>query len=160
MHSLWQCLATASADSTIKIWALSDFSCVKVMHFMIPNCLQWLIIVLGTWAHSLIYAVHMAQCFIQFNFQTFEGHESSVLRVQFITRGMQLLSRLVGLHVHFFFSVNFFICTRNWVFFVFFVFLVSALTLGHHLVLINTISYQYPPCMNCVCFSSVVQMVC
>ena len=47
-----QCLATSSADATIKIWALSDLSCVK----------------------------------------TFEGHDSSVLKVAFMTRGMQLMS--------------------------------------------------------------------
>eukprot|EP00057_Strongylocentrotus_purpuratus_P013737 XP_011668211.1 PREDICTED: transducin beta-like protein 3 [Strongylocentrotus purpuratus] len=48
-----QALATSSADGSIKIWALSDFSCVK----------------------------------------TFEGHDASVLKVIFLTRGMQLLSR-------------------------------------------------------------------
>ena len=50
-----QCLATSSADSTIKIWALSDFTCVK----------------------------------------TLEGHTSSVLKICFLTRGMQLVSRWI-----------------------------------------------------------------
>ena len=27
-----QCLATASADGTVKMWALSNFSCVRVRH--------------------------------------------------------------------------------------------------------------------------------
>lgn len=59
-RGVWSCVfspvdqvaATSSADATIKLWALSDFACVK----------------------------------------TFEGHEGSVLRVSFMTRGTQLMS--------------------------------------------------------------------
>lgn len=47
-----QVLATASADGTVKLWALQDFSCLK----------------------------------------TFEGHDASVLKVAFVSRGTQLLS--------------------------------------------------------------------
>ena len=49
-----QILCTASADGTIKLWALSDASCVM----------------------------------------TFQGHDASVLKVAFLSRGMQLLSVL------------------------------------------------------------------
>ena len=47
-----QCVITASGDKTIKIWAISDGSCLK----------------------------------------TFEGHTSSVFKVQFLTRGAQFVS--------------------------------------------------------------------
>jgi len=33
-------------------------------------------------------------------FQTFEGHDCAVLKVTFVTRGMQLLSRYVGMVIH------------------------------------------------------------
>ena len=52
-HTHTQCVASASGDGTVKLWAISDFSCVK----------------------------------------TFEGHSSSVLKVVFLSRGMQLASR-------------------------------------------------------------------
>ena len=48
-----QCVASASGDGTVRLWALSSFSCVK----------------------------------------TFEGHTNSVLKVAFLSRGMQLASR-------------------------------------------------------------------
>lgn len=47
-----QCVMTSSGDKTIKIWAISDGSCLR----------------------------------------TFEGHNSSVLRAAFLTRGTQLIS--------------------------------------------------------------------
>lgn len=47
-----QCVITGSGDKTIKIWAISDGSCLK----------------------------------------TFEGHTSSVFKVQFLTRGAQFVS--------------------------------------------------------------------
>ncbi len=50
--SLPQCVATASGDATVKLWAVADFSCIK----------------------------------------TFEGHTNSVLKVIFLTRGMQIAS--------------------------------------------------------------------
>ncbi len=55
-HSLTlcvQCVASASGDGSVKLWALSNYSCVK----------------------------------------TFEGHTHSVLKVSFLSRGMQLASR-------------------------------------------------------------------
>ena len=45
-------LATASGDTTVKIWSVKDFACIG----------------------------------------TFEGHQSSVIRVLFLSRGMQLAS--------------------------------------------------------------------
>lgn len=45
-------VATASGDAAVKIWSVSDFTCLK----------------------------------------TFDGHDASVLRVQFCSAGMQLLS--------------------------------------------------------------------
>lgn len=47
-----QVLATASGDTTIKMWSVKDFACLA----------------------------------------TFEGHQSSVLRVKFLSRGVQLIS--------------------------------------------------------------------
>ena len=53
-------MLTASADATMKLWAIGDYSCIK----------------------------------------TFEGHTNSVLKALFISRGMQIASRYVSVHVH------------------------------------------------------------
>lgn len=78
-----QVLATASADGTVKLWALQDFSCLKVSgphprpgpH---PNPVPSLML-----SHTLPVPT----------LQTFEGHDASVLKVAFVSRGTQLLSR-------------------------------------------------------------------
>ena len=55
LSHLFQCVATSSGDGTVKLWSVSDQSCLK----------------------------------------TFEGHSNSVLKVIFITRGMQIASASV-----------------------------------------------------------------
>lgn len=72
-----QVLATASADGTIKLWALQDFSCLKVS---CPHPQAWP--PPDAISHLLIPTP-----------QTFEGHDASVLKVAFVSRGTQLLSR-------------------------------------------------------------------
>ena len=59
---------TSSADKTIKLWSIKDFSCLRVRG-------------LSTLSHELI--LHA---------QTFEGHETAVLRATFVTAGMQVAS--------------------------------------------------------------------
>lgn len=72
-----QVLATASADGTIKLWALQDFSCLKVS---CPRPRR---------------GPHLtpSHAFPVPTLQTFEGHDASVLKVAFVSRGTQLLSR-------------------------------------------------------------------
>lgn len=79
-----QVLATASADGTVKLWSLQDFSCLKVHRDPCtpPRC------TLPPPPHpSIIFSLTP---------QTFEGHDASVLKVVFVSRGTQLLSRYVG----------------------------------------------------------------
>lgn len=74
-----QVLATASADGTVKLWALQDFSCLKVScPRPCPRPGPYLIL-----SHTLPVPT----------LQTFEGHDASVLKVAFVSRGTQLLSR-------------------------------------------------------------------
>lgn len=76
-----QVLATASADGTIKLWALQDFSCLKVSisPSPVPSVVIYPPIPILGFSISLL--------------QTFEGHDASVLKVAFVSRGSQLLSR-------------------------------------------------------------------
>ena len=77
-----QVLATASADGTIKLWALQDFSCLKVSRLW-PRP--------GTPStpdpapHPTPHPPPRPQ--------TVEGHDASVLKLAFVSRGTQLLSR-------------------------------------------------------------------
>jgi WD40 repeat protein len=62
-----QVLASSSADKTVKIWSVKDHTCLRV---------------------SALLVFLSAQCYCQ----TLEAHDSSVLRVAFVTAGMQLLT--------------------------------------------------------------------
>lgn len=75
-----QVLATASADGTIKLWALQDFSCLKVSISPSPD-------------PSVVIYPPIPIGFSISPLQTFEGHDASVLKVAFVSRGSQLLSR-------------------------------------------------------------------
>lgn len=81
-----QVLATASADGTIKLWALQDFSCLKVS-CPAPRPSP------SPCRPSPPPGVVSSSSTI---LQTFEGHDASVLKVVFVSRGTQLLSRWVA----------------------------------------------------------------
>jgi U3 small nucleolar RNA-associated protein 13 len=69
-------LATASGDKTVRVWSLDDFSCLKVRAKL-------------SWPRCSPFAMLMSCCS---RLQTFEGHSNSVLRVDFMTQGQQLVS--------------------------------------------------------------------
>uniref|UniRef100_A0AAX7UBY3 Transducin (beta)-like 3 n=1 Tax=Astatotilapia calliptera TaxID=8154 RepID=A0AAX7UBY3_ASTCA len=70
-----QVLATTSADGTAKLWSLQDFSCLKVGH-LLSTCQN----------HSSLMVLHKSN-----HVQTL-GHDASVLKVIFVSRGTQLLT--------------------------------------------------------------------
>lgn len=67
-------VATASGDKSIKLWSLNDFSCLKVSRL------------------QLSFHIEQLSRFCPALFQTFEGHTNTVLRVDFIAQGQQLVS--------------------------------------------------------------------
>ena len=58
-------VASGAADRTVKLWSLDDFSCLKVSVYIISSANR---------------------------VQTFEGHTNSVLRVDFLSMGQQLVT--------------------------------------------------------------------
>ena len=103
-----QCVATSSADCTIKLWAVEDCSCVKVGGPVSTLLLPWSCIARYSIIHLLYFSLSYPPTskslpsFLRpplflpltssLTSQTFEGHETSVLKVTFATRGMQLVS--------------------------------------------------------------------
>lgn len=77
-----QVLATASADGTVRLWALQDFSCLKV------SCPHPAPVPPGPALLPSVFSRSPLPIL-----QTFEGHDASVLKVAFVSRGTQLLSR-------------------------------------------------------------------
>lgn len=77
-----KCVATASADNTIKIFSVTDFSCLKTFEGSVFSrdfvCVP--------------IVFFPAQLFIYLFPVLLVGHTASVLKAAFITNGMQLVS--------------------------------------------------------------------
>ncbi|KAF4792020.1 Transducin beta-like protein 3 [Turdus rufiventris] len=97
-----QVLATSSADGTLKLWGLRDFSCLKVMRALplalgktsgfVKDPSKLGASFFGLCEEIGSFWVSLALLSFLFVLQTFEGHDASVLKIIFVSRGAQLLS--------------------------------------------------------------------